>query len=33
MEYYDTLRVTVRVGERRVLRDGHGRVDNPGAGA
>ena len=33
MEYFDTQRVTVRVGERRVLREGHGRVDNPGAGA
>ncbi|MGH7384175.1 MAG: SelB C-terminal domain-containing protein, partial [Candidatus Rokuibacteriota bacterium] len=33
MEYFDTQRVTVRVGERRVLRDGYGRVDNPGAGA
>jgi selenocysteine-specific elongation factor len=33
MEYFDTQRVTVRVGERRVLREGYGRVDNPGAGA
>jgi selenocysteine-specific elongation factor len=33
MEYFDAQRVTVRVGERRVLREGHGRVDNPGAGA
>ncbi len=33
MEYFDTQRVTVRVGERRVLREGQGRVDNPGAGA
>ena len=33
MEYFDTQRFTVRVGERRVLREGHGRVDNPGAGA
>jgi selenocysteine-specific elongation factor len=33
MEYFDAQRVTVRVGERRVLRDGYGRVDNPGAGA
>jgi selenocysteine-specific elongation factor len=33
MEYFDAQRVTVRVGERRVLREGHGRVDNPGSGA
>ena len=33
MEYFDAQRVTMRVGERRVLRDSHGRVDNPGAGA
>jgi selenocysteine-specific elongation factor len=41
MEYFDSQRVTVRVGERRVLREGFGReegrpgpvVDNPGAGA
>ena len=33
MEYFDAQRVTVRVGERRVLREGYGRVDNPGAGA
>jgi selenocysteine-specific elongation factor len=33
MEYFDAQRVTVRVGERRVLREGHARVDNPGAGA
>jgi selenocysteine-specific elongation factor len=33
MEYFDTQRVTVRVGERRVLREGSGRVDNPGSGA
>jgi selenocysteine-specific elongation factor len=33
MEYFDAQRVTVRVGERRVLREGHGHVDNPGAGA
>ena len=33
MEYFDAQRVTVRVGERRVLREGYGRVDNPGSGA
>ncbi|HEY7869151.1 MAG TPA: selenocysteine-specific translation elongation factor, partial [Methylomirabilota bacterium] len=33
MEYFDAQRVTMRVGERRVLRESHGRVDNPGAGA
>jgi selenocysteine-specific elongation factor len=33
MEYFDAQRVTVRIGERRVLREGYGRVDNPGAGA
>ena len=33
MEYFDAQRVTVRVGERRVLREGYGRVDNPGTGA
>ncbi len=33
MEYFDAQRVTVRVGERRVHREGHARVDNPGAGA
>ena len=33
MEFFDAQRVTVRVGERRVLREGYGRVDNPGAGA
>ncbi len=33
MEYFDAQRVTMRVGERRVLREGHGRVDNPGTGA
>jgi selenocysteine-specific elongation factor len=33
MEYFDAQRVTVRVGERRVLRDGQGRVDNPVSGA
>ena len=33
LEYFDARRVTVRVGERRVLREGHCRVDNPGAGA
>jgi selenocysteine-specific elongation factor len=33
MEYFDAQRVTVRVGERRVLREGHGRVDNPESGA
>jgi selenocysteine-specific elongation factor len=33
MEYFDTQRVTVRIGERRVLREGHARVDNPGTGA
>ena len=31
MEYFDAQRVTVRVGERRVLREGYGRVDNPGS--
>ena len=33
MEYFDTQRVTVRVGERRVLRETHRRVDNPGSDA
>ena len=33
MEYFDAQRVTMRVGERRVLREGHARVDNPKAGA
>ncbi|MFI5375205.1 MAG: selenocysteine-specific translation elongation factor [Candidatus Rokuibacteriota bacterium] len=33
MEYFDAQRVTVRVGERRLLREGYGRVDNPGSGA
>jgi len=33
MEYFDAQRVTARVGERRVLREGYGRVDNPGSGA
>ena len=33
MEYFDAQRVTVRVGEHRVLREGYGRVDNPGVGA
>ena len=33
MEYFDAQRVTVRVGERRVLREGYARVDNPGSGA
>lgn len=33
MEYFDAQRVTVRVGEHRVLREGYGRVDNPRAGA
>jgi hypothetical protein len=29
MEYLDAQRVTVRVGERRVLREGHGREEPP----
>jgi selenocysteine-specific elongation factor len=33
MEYFDAQRVTVRVGERRILREGIGRVDNPESGA
>jgi selenocysteine-specific elongation factor len=33
MEYLDTQRVTVRVGERRVLREGHGREEPARGGA
>ena len=33
MEYFDAQRVTVRVGERRVLREGYGREETPPRGA